>query len=85
MYVADQGNHAIRRIGVDGVVTTVAGSGRRGKQDGEALKVGAATAGSAVPCRETAWWRVRGSLVVLVRRFMFRWTVCSVHCTRRRF
>lgn len=30
VFVADTGNHAVRRIGTDGIVTTVAGSGRAG-------------------------------------------------------
>ncbi len=30
VYVADCGNHRVRRIGPDGVITTVAGTGRRG-------------------------------------------------------
>jgi DNA-binding beta-propeller fold protein YncE len=37
VYVADTGNHRIRRIGRDGTVTTVAGSGERGSKDGPAL------------------------------------------------
>lgn len=34
IYVADTGNHAIRRVGVDGAVTTIAGDGSAGFQDG---------------------------------------------------
>lgn len=30
LYVSDRGNHRVRRIGPDGVITTVAGRGRRG-------------------------------------------------------
>jgi trimeric autotransporter adhesin len=30
LFVADSGNHAIRRIAIDGTITTVAGSGNRG-------------------------------------------------------
>src|SRR5690606_8083824 len=37
VYVADTGNHAIRRIGVDGQVTTLAG-GERGFVDGPAAQ-----------------------------------------------
>ncbi|RIX51577.1 copper amine oxidase [Paenibacillus nanensis] len=34
LYVADTGNHAIRKIGSDGRVTTIAGSGLMGRTDG---------------------------------------------------
>lgn len=34
LYVADTGNHAIRRIAKDGTVTTLAGDGSRGDNDG---------------------------------------------------
>ena len=34
LYVADTGNHAIRKIGPDGTVTTLAGNGAPGYQDG---------------------------------------------------
>lgn len=34
VYVADTGNHRIRRIGTDGIVTTVAGDGTPGFRDG---------------------------------------------------
>jgi sugar lactone lactonase YvrE len=34
LYVADTGNHAIRRIGTDGTVTTIAGDGTPGYRDG---------------------------------------------------
>jgi sugar lactone lactonase YvrE len=34
VYVADKDNHRVRRISPDGIVTTVAGSGREGTQDG---------------------------------------------------
>lgn len=36
VYVADTGNHAIRKISTDGKVTIVAGDGSLGKRDGEA-------------------------------------------------
>jgi hypothetical protein len=40
VFVADQGNHSIRLItAVDGMVYTVAGCGKRGKQDGDAGQV----------------------------------------------
>jgi RHS repeat-associated protein len=31
LYVADQGNHRVRRVGADGIITTVAGTGTQGK------------------------------------------------------
>ena len=34
LYVADSGNHAIRRVALDGTVMTLAGSGRPGDRDG---------------------------------------------------
>ena len=37
VYVADTGNHAIRRVAPDGTVTTVAGAGRPGYRDGGAI------------------------------------------------
>lgn len=37
LWVADQGNHCIRRIAPDGTVVTVAGTGGQGYQDGPAL------------------------------------------------
>lgn len=36
VFVTDAGNRRIRRIGTDGAVTTVAGSGERGNRDGPA-------------------------------------------------
>ncbi len=38
LYVADTGNHAIRAIGIDGRVTTLAGTGAAGFADGPALQ-----------------------------------------------
>jgi hypothetical protein len=35
IYVTDQGNHAVRRIGTDGMVSTIAGEGRPGYIDGD--------------------------------------------------
>ncbi|CAM3698474.1 stalk domain-containing protein [Cohnella lubricantis] len=35
VYVADRGNHAIRRISADGIVSTVAGNGVLGNEDGQ--------------------------------------------------
>ncbi|MTI29211.1 gluconolaconase, partial [Cytophagales bacterium RKSG123] len=37
VYVADGGNHKIRKISVDGQVSTLAGTGNVGDQDGDAL------------------------------------------------
>ncbi len=42
VFVADQGNHAVRLISSAGDVTTIAGCGRSGHQDGDAKKVHAA-------------------------------------------
>lgn len=38
VYVADSGNHAIRKIGKDGTVTTLAGNGLLGSDDGQGAK-----------------------------------------------
>lgn len=38
VFVADTGNHVIRRIGVDGTVSTLAGDGQSGFADGAALQ-----------------------------------------------
>ena len=38
LYVADTGNHVIREVTLDGVVRTVAGSGRPGADDGNATR-----------------------------------------------
>jgi DNA-binding beta-propeller fold protein YncE len=38
LYVADAGNHKIRRVATDGAVVTVAGSGREGFADGQAAE-----------------------------------------------
>jgi len=35
LYVADRGNHLIRKISPEGTVTTLAGSGKPGKEDGD--------------------------------------------------
>jgi sugar lactone lactonase YvrE len=37
MYVADQGTHRIRKVGLDGLVTTLAGAGTVGSTDGPGL------------------------------------------------
>jgi DNA-binding beta-propeller fold protein YncE len=42
IYVADTWNHAIRRIGPDGTVTTVAGNGMPGQSDGAGGRAGPA-------------------------------------------
>ena len=51
VYVADQGNNAIRMIDPSGVVTTVAGGFGRGRCDGDATKVCSCQLASS--CSET--------------------------------
>lgn len=36
LYIVDQDNHSIRKLGLDGIVSTVAGDGSSGQQDGPA-------------------------------------------------
>lgn len=60
VYIADTGNHAIRRIAPDGSVTTVAGTGAVGHLDGPA-----ATATFSAP-EGVALYYSRGALVILV-------------------
>lgn len=38
LYVTDMGTYTVRRVGADGVVTTVAGNGRPGYNDGEPMQ-----------------------------------------------
>ena len=39
LYIADRGNHRVRRVGPDGVITTFAGTGRQGfEADGDAAR-----------------------------------------------
>ena len=59
LYVADTGNHAIRRIGTDGQVTTLAG-GEQGHADGPATQARFdAPMGVAVDAQARSTWRTR--------------------------
>ncbi|MFJ6675931.1 hypothetical protein ACIQMJ_32935 [Actinosynnema sp. NPDC091369] len=52
VYVADSGNHRVRRIDPNGVITTVAGNGRRGDRGGNVAVLGdggPATAATVTP------------------------------------
>jgi DNA-binding beta-propeller fold protein YncE len=65
LYVADTGNHRIRRIGADGRVTTVAGNGVPGLRDGHGREaqfngpIGIAIAAPSGPVRPPPAWAGR--------------------------
>ncbi|CAM9756937.1 unnamed protein product [Scytosiphon promiscuus] len=61
VYVADTGNHRIRRISSEGVVTTVAGDGEEGFDDGDALE-----ASFSYPGGIALYYDSSGGLVVYV-------------------
>ncbi|MDP9191461.1 MAG: Ig-like domain-containing protein [Acidobacteriota bacterium] len=71
LYVSDTGNHTIRRVALDGTVTTLAGSGKSGYKDGagsvaefnapEGITVGA---DGAIYIADTKNHRIRKLLVV---------------------
>jgi hypothetical protein len=48
IYVSDRGNSKIRKITPDGVVTTVAGTGQKGYQDGPGLSATFSSLGGIV-------------------------------------
>ena len=57
-YVADTGNHAIRMISPDGVVSTVAGTGAAGSEDGDGSSATFSSPSGVAVWYDWQWWTI---------------------------